>query len=80
MNIDYFRCGVCGAELMHRNSTNESKFPVVRRPEGLSQEDLLLVRCAECAELPYKLAEGEPYRSRMIGKDDVPVVVGLNSI
>jgi hypothetical protein len=65
---------------MQRTSTNEGKFPPTRRFEDeIPQTNLLSVRCAECAELPYKVTEGQPFRSSLIGRADTTVVTGCNS-
>jgi hypothetical protein len=72
MSIDYFRCELCGAQLMQRDSTNETKFPAVRRfKDEMAREGLLAVRCAECAELPF--------RFDMIGRDQTYVAPSCNS-
>ncbi|MGZ5481141.1 MAG: hypothetical protein ACXWID_04095 [Pyrinomonadaceae bacterium] len=66
---------------MQRTSTNEGKFPPTRRfDDEIAQTNILSVRCAECAELPYRIAEGQPFRSSLIGRDDTTVVTGCNSI
>jgi len=80
MVIDFFRCELCGAQLMQRDAANETKFPAVRRFENeLTHEGLLAVRCAECAELPFRLEEGQPYRVDMIGRDETTVIPSCNS-
>jgi hypothetical protein len=59
---------------------NQNKFPVTRRyQDPINQTGLLSVRCAECARLPYKLKEGEPYRSDLIGQEEVTLLPGWNS-
>lgn len=81
MSIDYFRCEVCGAQLMYSDSANENKFPITRRfQDQVYEKGLLSVRCAECTNLPYKLEEGQPYRSHLIGRDKVHVASGCNSV
>lgn len=80
MIIDFFRCELCGAQLMQRDATNETKFPAVRRFKNeMTREGLLAVRCAECAELPFRLEEGQPYRVDMIGRDETTVIPSCNS-
>lgn len=80
MSIDYFRCELCGAQLMHRGRGNETKFPTVRRfTDEMAGEGLLAVRCAECAEMPFRLEEGQPFRINLIGREDTHVITGCNS-
>jgi hypothetical protein len=80
MSVDYFRCELCGAQLMQGDPTNETKFPAVRRfRDEMAREGLLAVRCAECAEMPFRLEEGEPFRIDMIGQDETPVLTDCNS-
>ena len=80
MSIDYFRCELCGAQLMQRDSTNETNFPAVRRfRDEMAREGLLAVRCAECSDLPFRFEEGQPFRIDMIGRDDTAVLTGCNS-
>jgi hypothetical protein len=80
MSVDYFRCELCGAQLVQSDLTNETKFPVTRRFENeLTSEGLLAVRCAECANLPYRLEEGLPFRIDMIGRDETYVLPDCNS-
>lgn len=80
MGIDFFRCELCGTQLIQRDSTNETKFPAVRRFENeLTREGLLAVRCAECAHLPYRLEEGQPYRINLVGRDETYVIPSSNS-
>jgi hypothetical protein len=81
MQIDYFRCEVCGVQVMHSDSTNEDKFPVTRRfRDQLYKKGLISVRCARCVALPYKLEVGQPYRSNLLGREDTQVVTGCNSV
>ncbi len=81
MSLDFFRCEVCGASLMFSEPGNEGKFPVTRRfHDQLHKKGLISVRCAHCAELPYRIEEGQPYRSDLIARDDVTLVTGCNSV
>lgn len=80
MGVDFFLCELCGTQLMQRVSTNGTKFPAVRRFENeLTRERLLAVRCAECANFPYRLEEGQPYRIHLIGREETYVLPGGNS-
>jgi hypothetical protein len=74
MPVHYFRCDLCHAEVANANVANQGKFPVTRRFEDNDSETgLIAVRCAECADLPYRLEEGQPYRVRSIGEGDVTI-------
>jgi hypothetical protein len=81
MQLDYFRCEVCGFHFMHHDSTNENKFPVTRRFEDqIHETGLISVRCAQCEALPYILEVGQPYRSGLLGREDTHVITGCNSV
>jgi len=81
MSLNFFRCEVCGDQLMFSEPRNEGKFPVTRRFEDqLHKQGLISVRCAHCAELPYRIEEGQPYRSDLIGRSDTTLVTGSNSV
>jgi hypothetical protein len=81
MGLDYYQCEVCGAGLMFRNETNANKFPAARRfRDDSSEKDLLSVRCSECANLPYRLEEGQPFRADLLVKsEDVNILHNFNS-
>lgn len=79
--LDYFRCEVCGAQLMSCDAGSETKFPAVRRfADPDERKGLLSVRCAECVRLPYKIEEGQPFRSDLIGNENVTIASGCNSV
>jgi len=79
MSINYFFCELCGTQLLHRDDSNENKFPVTRRFENNGEiETLLTVRCAECVQIPYWLTEGNPSRSYRFNADGVTILMELN--
>lgn len=80
MGLNYYQCELCFADLMFSNELNANKFPAVRRfRDDSSQNELLSVRCAECANLPYKIEKGQPFRADLLGSDDVNVLHESNS-
>jgi hypothetical protein len=79
MNVDYWRCGMCGVQLMTPDQNNAGKFPATRRFRESNETGLIAVRCAQCARLPYLLEEGQPHRIDLIGHDDINVIPSCNS-
>jgi len=80
MNKNYFLCELCGFQLMHIDSKNQNKFPVTRRFQNNDREkELLTIRCAECARIPYFLEEGNPSRARLFNADNVTILQDFNS-
>lgn len=79
MNLHYFYCELCGAQLLHRDDSNKSKFPVTRCFEDNDEtKNLLTVRCAECVGIPYWLIDGNPSRSYRFDADGVTIIKELN--
>lgn len=79
MNLHPFYCELCGAQLLHRNDLEQNKFPFTRRFEDNDEtKELLTARCAECAQIPYWLKDGNPSRSRYFNADGITIIKELN--
>ena len=80
MTVDYWGCGMCGIQLMTPDRLNAGKLPGIRRFEDeRNHKGLIAVRCVMCANMPYLLEEGQPYRVDLIGNDDIPLLTSCNS-
>lgn len=71
---------MCGIQLATSDQTNVGRFPAIRRLEDeRNHKGLIAVRCAMCANMPYLLEEGQPYRVDLIGESDIPILTSCNS-
>ena len=61
---DLFECDICHfLNIREENQIDKSKLPFKYGYEDpIHKINLIAVRCSECAGLPYRLEEGQPYR------------------
>ena len=76
--LHYFICDLCGAQLLHRDNSNDGQFPVDRRFQDDEAKKLLTVRCAECVEIPYRLEDGTPSRAYRFNADNIHIITSFN--
>lgn len=80
MSVEFGRCDFCGVQVMFGDATNAGRFPVTRRYKDRNREEgLLAVRCAVCAQFPYRIEAGQPYRVDFVGIDETNIITDCNS-
>lgn len=80
MSSEYFICDVCRVQLAHQDETNQNKVPITRCfQDEVNKRGLIAVRCSQCASLPYKLQEGQPFRIQFMGMQSANIISGCNS-
>jgi hypothetical protein len=80
MTVDAYRCDFCGVQMMFNDASNAGRFPVTRRYKDMDREEgLLAVRCAVCADFPYRIEAGQAYRVDYVGRDQTNLITDCNS-
>ena len=65
---------------MSADATNAGRFPVTRKyKDPAAERDLLAVRCAICAQLPYKIEVGSAFRVHFVNIERTNILTDCNS-